>query len=462
MKTTTRLVTAIAVTAALSLCAAAEIRFEPPAPSAGEPFRIIVEGVWRDGCVPATPRLEVHDRRLLVTFKLAGSEGCTAALTPYSSTLEGVRLSANHYTLITRVRDVTLETLFEEKVFQVAGDAAPIGLYPHFDTEDGNRVVALSGSFPCDTSSCAAPEVLFGANPSPDVRRVEGSQLHAVVPPGQGLVDLTVRGATYSRTKIAGFQYVRRDEWEALMLPVYIKDVIYGAYDSKWITDWSVLNQNGASLISGLDFLYIDESCPVTCIGFTPLYEGVMNSYLRLVAGPSDKQPPTALIHLRKDAAASVATALRTRDFSRQSESWGCEIPVVREDELRRVVTLVDVPREERFRQRLRIYNPRVSDLGAIVEFFDAEGGRLASREVALAWPEGALGGIVQPGYFAFGSRGLPLQPAWAEIDLASIPELEDHRRAWIRVTAKGNGKIWAFVSITNDATQQVSTVTPQ
>ncbi|MFA6954689.1 MAG: hypothetical protein WC538_02315 [Thermoanaerobaculia bacterium] len=446
---------------AIAWDAAAEIRFEPRAPVPNEPFRIVFSGVWRDSCVPANPRLDVHYQTLLVTLQSSGGDACAATLTPWSATIDGVRLGPADYVLVTRYAGERLEELFESMNFRVSGSPVPVVVSPAFDAETGGCSVSIFGPFPCNSPPCTPPEVLFGTKQSPEVRHPYNGFIDAVAPPGQGIVDVTVKSGTFSYTKVSAFQYVSRDDWEALLLPIHIPNVVEGAYGSRWIIDWSVLNENETPLEAGLDLLAIDVSCQVTCPAFPPLYPGAVESYLRLVSPNIGSPPPVALFHVRKEAAEHLTGSLRTRDLTRQSENWGCEIPIIRERELQSSVTLVDVPREERFRQRLRIYDPVYPAEPARVEFFDPSGPLLVAKEVELAWPVGSIGGLPPVGRFP-GSPGFPLQPAVAEIDLGAVPELQGHERIRIRVTARYGQKIWAFVSITNNETQHVSTVTPQ
>jgi hypothetical protein len=445
---------------AIAWDASAEVRFEPASPVANEPFRIVVSGVWSDSCVPANPRLDVHYQTLLVTLQRSGSGACAAALTPWSATIEGVRLGPADYVLMTRYAGERLEELFEPMKLRVAGSPAQIDVSPSFDGETGGCSVFIFGPLPCSAPPCTAPEVYFGTKRSPEVRQPGNGFIEAVAPPGQGVVDVTVKSAAYIYTKVSAFQYVSRDDWEALLLPVYIPNIVEGAYGSKWIIDWSVLNENGTPLVAGLDLLAIDASCQVTCPAFPPLSPGAVESYL-LITPTVGSPSPAALFHVRGEAAEHLTGNLRTRDLTRQSENWGCEIPIVRESELRSSITLVDVPREERFRQRLRIYDPVYPAEPVRVEFFDPSGSLLVARDVELTWPEGSIGGLHPQGTF-LGSPGFPLQPSIAEIDLGAVPELEGHTRTRIRVTARSGQEIWAFVSITNNETQHVSTVTPQ
>ena len=90
---------------------------------------------------------------------------------------------------------------------------------------------------------------------------------------------------------------------------------------------------------------------------------------------------------------------------------------------------------------------------------------RVAPREVRDSTtnsPPGADGGLVPPPYLREGSLELPLQPGYAELSLREVAELAGHESIWLTVESTSSNNIWAFVSITNDATQEITVVTPR
>ncbi|MCM2317668.1 MAG: hypothetical protein NDJ92_21160 [Thermoanaerobaculia bacterium] len=441
--------------------APAQILFEPPVPASGEPFRILFAGVWRDSCIPTSPRLEVFGRSLVVTFALPADGACLSALSPWSATVELVRLAGGGYSLVTRVEDDSLAPLFDETAFVVTGKEAEVRVYPPFDTTAGHGAVVVTGEPPC-FGDCPPPRVLFGALPSPSVRRESSGQIGAVVPPGTGLVDVTIEGPGFTRTGLAAFQYVSRDDWEALLLPVFSEIDVAGQRDTRWRSELALLNQNREPLRVETDLTWVYRDCYVLCGPPDPLWPDDTDTGLGIIARGYAGAPPTALIHVRRAAADHLTGTLRARYVSRQSDGQGCEIPIVRERDLRPSVTLVGVPLDARHRQRLRIYDP-VDPAGVVdVEFLNGAGVRLLAVSLTLAWPAGSNGGLNPESWGLTGSTGLPLQPASAALDLSLLPELEVATGVTIRVTARGGEKIWAFASITDNETQQVSIVTPQ
>lgn len=158
-----------------------------------------------------------------------------------------------------------------------------------------------------------------------------------------------------------------------------------------------------------------------------------------------------ALMVPRKEAD-NLAFRLRVRDVSREADSFGTEVPVVRETDLVRdaELTLLDVPLDPRYRTKLRVY------VFPTPAFSDSWGDYLAGVRIV----------------FADGTQGYPVArfqqrnctgaacawtPRTMEIDLPARAEGE---RADVYVSM-GGSEGWAFASVTNNKTQQVTIVTP-
>ena len=132
--------------------------------------------------------------------------------------------------------------------------------------------------------------------------------------------------------------------------------------------------------------------------------------------------------------------SLRVRDVSRAAEGFGTEIPVVRESDMfRGTMTLLDVPLDPAYRVKLRVYafgEMETDDLGRISGF-----GTFAMHRSCS------------------GAASCAATPWFAEIDL---PVRGDDERANLYVTPPaGAGLAWAFATVTNNATQQVTVATP-
>lgn len=163
----------------------------------------------------------------------------------------------------------------------------------------------------------------------------------------------------------------------------------------------------------------------------------------------------------------SLAFRLSIRDVSRNADNLGTEIPVVRESEMLREpasgpttggrgsglvgensdAALLDVPRDPRYRTKVRVYGFRVDPI-------EVDGRDPLMRLVSTA------GVVLQeiPLELKSNCTGPPCAatPAYAEIDLAAGAQDE---RVDVYVQFPEGYLGWAFASVTNNATQQVTIV---
>lgn len=145
----------------------------------------------------------------------------------------------------------------------------------------------------------------------------------------------------------------------------------------------------------------------------------------------------------------------RIQDLSRQAQTWGTEIPVVRENRfVSRAIDLVNVPLDARFRLMLRVYDIDGATNGVVrvsVYPFPGNGTAIGDVEQPLAAPSGSHARY-KPAYVQY-SGITNLIPAG--FNAGSV--------VGVRVTPLTPGlRIWAFVSVTNNETQHVTTITPQ
>jgi len=246
----------------------------------------------------------------------------------------------------------------------------------------------------------------------------------------------------------SGFTYVGSD-YRPILLPVYTTQPVPGAFGSLWKTEFRIVNLTQIAFVPGVDILYASGDFP----------QGRVKSPALTMPRDDVDSPPIALAWIRNELAPFISVELRVRDLSRQSETWGTEIPVVFGGKYD--LNLLDVPVRDGFRSLLRVYSAVYGGCcGVTVSFKSADGNVLATRTLQLQHPNGSIGGLVPPPYKREGSRELPLQPAYAEIDLRSITELQEQETVWIQVNPTMAS--WAFVSVTNDATQHVTTITPR
>lgn len=129
----------------------------------------------------------------------------------------------------------------------------------------------------------------------------------------------------------------------------------------------------------------------------------------------ADGYPRGLALQVPRNEAPDLAFSLRVRDTSRQAEGWGTRVPVVREKDLFHdaYVTLLDVPVDPKYRVKVRVY---------------------------------AFGAFYQP------------DPYYREFD---VPAGAADERSTINVQLPEGSYGWAFATVTNNETQQVTIVTP-
>jgi hypothetical protein len=150
--------------------------------------------------------------------------------------------------------------------------------------------------------------------------------------------------------------------------------------------------------------------------------------------------------------------SLRVRDLSQNASSLGTDIPVVSIDDAKGDITLVDIPVDPDYRATLRVYAFTQAPMLVGVKVFPEDG------DTPIQEYNVPLNGIV-----TFEAVEFPPYPAYTAFDpLTSVVRAANHPRVRIEITnfnanlSPPPPPIWAFVSITSNATQQVTAVTPK
>jgi hypothetical protein len=253
-------------------------------------------------------------------------------------------------------------------------------------------------------------------------------------------------------------------DFEKVLLPLAGTGSVQGAYGSVWTNDFWVFNNS-----SGSSAIFADT---IGCGGFPlPVFKPCElmwdvppNSQSRgdFVAFPDD--PPGLLLYLAKAGSASTTFNLRVQDISRQAQTWGTELPVVREAQfLTDRIELLNIPLDDRFRHTLRVYDPdshervtfRVTffDTTSVARGLERSAGTMLVDTVVDAQP----GKTYRPNF--------PRVPSVAQLSnfTVSFPQLAMSERVRIEIRPVTPGiRFWAFASVTNNETQHVTTITPQ
>lgn len=234
--------------------------------------------------------------------------------------------------------------------------------------------------------------------------------------------------------------------YERILVPIHISGETPGAHESRWTS--RAVGHNRA------DRAVPVRQSPETCAG-EGCPSGRPNSSFSLDLWITPSNGRAALLWIGRPENEQVSFNLRIQDLSRQALTWGTEIPVVRESEaFTTTIDLLNIPTDSRFRQALRIY-----------ELFPETG---SSKDVAMRiYPLDSNQPIVTE------SLRLQLDPRespWTRplelriLDLVgAYPVLTAFQQIRIEIEPLTPGmRFWSFVSVTNNDTQHVTTITPQ
>ncbi|HET7436672.1 MAG TPA: hypothetical protein VFN10_18330 [Thermoanaerobaculia bacterium] len=231
---------------------------------------------------------------------------------------------------------------------------------------------------------------------------------------------------------------------ETILLPVHIAGApLQGANGSRWTTDLAIHNAGPAEVILG--------PCGVP----SPLPSACPPSYFSVLAGETlrnhavgftDAGVNGRLLHVRAELASQLAFSLRVRDLARAAEDDGTELPVVRGEAFRTgTVRLIDVPLAPTSRVLLRVYDLDDRGDGQVRVRVISDDGAIADHPLLIA-----ASGYGHPG-------GLPFAPGYGALPL----EGSGNVRVEIEPITPGL-RLWAFATVTNNATQHVTVVSPQ
>lgn len=235
-------------------------------------------------------------------------------------------------------------------------------------------------------------------------------------------------------------------KWERVLLPVVLH-ALPGLNGSLWETEvTAVLDSEAAGI-------FPRECARTSCLTPIPLRVPFQPSLYGILV-PSSR--PARFLYSAAGQMDRVTLNTRVRDLNRTSETWGTEIPAVRERDFRTTpITLVPLPVDPLFRTTVRVYDfdARAGAQVAIHVYADQEATpRTTLVRTFTTWP-GAVTTVSLPEY-----------PGYVQFDLGEAgAALAGAETAWLRIEPRTEGlRFWAFASVTNNPTGHVTTVTPR
>jgi hypothetical protein len=241
------------------------------------------------------------------------------------------------------------------------------------------------------------------------------------------------------------------DAWHRVLLPLTATD-IPGANGSLWKTDIGVLIRSDTEIEIRPGAC---EFVPVTC--FPPRIPLRRPFDAREAALVPDRSTPGTFLYVRAADAAKIHFSTRAYDAARSNETSGAEIPAVRDHEFRTsTISLLNLPVASDYRQTLRVYDADARAGAAVIVrlFAGDETAPHFEHVFPLAAPSPA---------HRTTTALLPVHPGYLQLDLGEAIALSRGEAVRVDVAPVTPGlRFWAFVSITNNRTHHVTTVTPQ
>lgn len=415
----------------LLACSVDLFQIRPARPVSSDPIEIVMSGGCPDGCIPHEPRVRASGNT--ITVESETTSGCILVPQPWGERLDLGPLPAGTYTVV--VRHDNEELVRRELVVR----EHPFAIKPSFGFS-GMKV--FLGEHRLDPV-----KVTIGGVEAPFQNAI-GLGLEATVPQLlPGLFDVVVTysdGTSATATQaflVPALQADLSAEHERRFYPSVFAGP--GAHGSLWNTHNFIKNRGPIELYTiptlGRYELPIVAPPPPLAVGVrTPIdTEARDGGLLVLVPRGTDEW---------------LAYSSHIVDESRLRTDAGTELPVVHERETAAVIELLNVPLTAEARQTLRIFD------------LDAVDGRRVSVQIEVEGREAVfLEAILGNRIVCVTTPCYPHHPTFAVINLDADPRLRGAGSADITIRARTNdAPLWAYVSVTNNETQHVTTNTPQ
>jgi len=244
---------------------------------------------------------------------------------------------------------------------------------------------------------------------------------------------------------------------EKVLIPMHVGR-FPGALGSDWEISLALTNLSGERITVGGPTGAI---CPPILCPYIPA-EISPQATVNVPQMITSSQVPAAFFRTEPGKSHNLAITLRSQDLSRQGETWGSVVPVIREADLfSRRFALTDIPVQAQFRAMLRLYDVdpatppqvrvRVYKVDPLQSVFNAP---QESDELLLEF---------QPVFTIPSSESNKFWfPAYAQVALGLDDSLAGAERIRVEVEPlDGRADYWAFVSVTHNETQHVTIITP-
>lgn len=269
-----------------------------------------------------------------------------------------------------------------------------------------------------------------------------------------------------AQAQVSGVSYRR------CLLPVVLdgRAPVPGALGSLWRTVLTLSNEGDAPINVYPLWSFCSFDCPAPPDEVIPPHLSSQPQTYTSAETVNGSSPNGVILYVEDRYAAALQMTLRVHDVTRQETAWGTMVPIVPERRFSSAVSLPALPAQDpKFRVNVRIYSLATdSPVDVRVRAFamnqtpsvrpaQFQDTFLAERLVTLTTP-------AEPQWLAeVTSRPVNVLPEYLLIgDLASLTGGATVPAVRLELTSLTPGKtIWAFASITNNDTQEVTVVAP-
>jgi hypothetical protein len=287
--------------------------------------------------------------------------------------------------------------------------------------------------------NCGYPKVFFGNFEAASVQMVSETTLIATTPSYlPGTVGVGVSNALESSARQLPFTFTGPvpETFVRFLLPTFTEPV-RGAQGSEFHTQLRA--QVSGPKTAPVRVFGVHEDCVFLCIS------GEMDPMWLTHDDPLEPQDvsyngnPARFIYVPAAEVASFTANLRVFDVSRDADNYGTEMPIAHQREFtEEQLAMLGVPSDPRFRNTLRVYNSRFLPMVVTMSINGVEAGRIVVP---------AAIGIFTPGVAVYSDFPQNVGPMTVTIE-QNDAELRE--------------PVWAFITVTNNETQLITTVTPR